>query len=80
MAAARALCTKLVRRRPGPHLLQLALHVLLLLRLAEHHLHPPQAEGLLSPRAVQLGRQHLHMHAAVCVAPLLAHDLQRDNQ
>ena len=59
-----------------PHLLQLLLRVLLVLGVGQHRVHAPQAELLLRTCTVQLGRQQLHMHAAVGVAALLTRGLQ----
>lgn len=54
-----------------PHLEDLPLHMLLLLRLAQHRLQAPQAELLLAAAAIDLSRQQLHVHPAIGVRTLL---------
>ncbi len=62
-------------QRP-PHLEHLPLHVLLLLRVAQHPLQASQAELLLAAGAIHLSRQQLYVHAAIGVCTLLLGGLQ----
>lgn len=76
MAARRRRQTHAESLTVPPHLEHLPLHVLLLLRLAQHRLQAPQTELLLAAAAVHLSGQQLHVHPAIGVRTLLLGCLQ----